>query len=140
MVLMVFFSSRISPFTSTVILRDKIAAGHGRGDFGDVSDLAGEVAGHGVDRVGEILPGSGDAGHVGLAAEPAFGSHFAGHARHFAGEPVELVDHRVDGFFQQQNFAADVDRDLLRKVAVGDGGRDFGDVSHLAGEVARPWS
>ena len=38
-VLMVFFSSRISPFTSTVILRDKIAAGHSRRHFGDVAHL-----------------------------------------------------------------------------------------------------
>src|SRR5262249_28776954 len=48
---------------------------------------------------------------------------------------VQLVDHGVDCFFQKQNFAADVDRDLLGQVAVGDGGGDFSDVSHLAGEV-----
>ena len=71
-----------------------------------------------------------------LAAKPAFGTHFAGHARHFAGERVQLVHHRVDGFFQQQNFAADVHRDLLGQVAAGDGRRHFGDVSHLAGQVA----
>ena len=34
--------------------------------------------------VGEILPGSGDAAHVGLAAQLAFGADFARHARHFA--------------------------------------------------------
>ena len=33
-----------------------------------------------------------------------------------------------------------VDGDLLRQVAVGDGGRDLGDVAHLVGQVARPWS
>ena len=36
--------------------------------------------------VGQILPGAGDAGHVRLAAQLAFGADFAGHARHFAGE------------------------------------------------------
>jgi len=36
MVLRVSFSSRISPFTSTVILRDKITAGYGSRHFGDV--------------------------------------------------------------------------------------------------------
>ncbi len=117
-------------------LARQIAAGHGRRHFGDVAHLAGQVAGHGVHGVGEILPRSGDAGHVGLAAESAFGSDFAGHARHFAGERVELVHHGVDGFFQQQNFAADVHRDLLRQVAVGDGRGHFGDVAHLAGQVA----
>ena len=115
MVLMVFLSSRISPFTSTVILRLKIAAGHGRRHFGDISYLRRKVAGHRIDRVRQVLPGTGDAGHVGLTAESSFGSHFAGHARHFAGEPVQLVHHRVDGFFQQQNFAAHVHGDLLWK-------------------------
>ena len=117
-------------------LARQVAAGHGRRDFGDVSHLAGQVAGHRVDGVGEILPRSGDAGHVGLSAQSAFGADFAGHARHFAGERVQLVHHRVDGFFEQQNFAADVHRDFLRQVAAGDGGGHFGDVSHLAGQVA----
>ena len=117
-------------------LARQIAAGHGRRNFGDVSDLAGKVAGHRVDGVGEILPRSGDARDVGLTAEAAFGSDFAGHARDFAGEPVELVHHRVERFFELENFAAHVDRDLARQVAAGDGGRDFGDVSHLASQVA----
>ncbi len=117
-------------------LARQVAAGHGRGHFGDVAHLAGQVAGHGVDRVGQVLPGAGHAGHVGLAAQPAFGADFARHARHFAGEAVELVHHRVEGFFELQNFAAHVDGDLARQVAAGDGGGDFGDVAHLAGQVA----
>ena len=44
MVLMVFLSSRISPFTSTVILRDQVAARDGRRDLRDVAHLRGEVA------------------------------------------------------------------------------------------------
>ena len=117
-------------------LARQVAAGHGGGDFGDVADLGGEVAGHGVDGVGEVLPGAGDAGHVGLAAEPAFGADFAGHAGDFAGEGVELVHHGVDGFLELEDFAADVDGDFLREVAAGDGGGHFGDVADLAGEVA----
>jgi hypothetical protein len=35
------------------------------------------------------------------------------------------------------NFAAYVDGDFLRQVAAGDGGRHFGDVADLRGEVAR---
>ena len=85
-------------------LAAQVAAGHGRCDFGNVSHLRRQVAGHRVYRVGQILPRSGHAGHVGLAAKPAFRSHFAGHARHFAGEPVELVHHGVQRFFELQEF------------------------------------
>src|ERR1700684_1072518 len=128
MVLMVFFSSKISPFTATVILRPRspratavvtsamlrtcavrlpameltlsvrsfqvpatpgtlacppsrpsvptsratrvtrdlarqVAAGGGGGDFRDVAHLCCQVAGHGVDGVGQILPGAGNARH-----------------------------------------------------------------------------
>ena len=87
-VLMVFFSSRISPFTSTVILRDKSPRATAVVTSAMLRTCAGQVSGHRVDRVGQVLPGAGHAGHVGLAAQPAFGSHFARHARHFAGEPV----------------------------------------------------
>ena len=117
-------------------LARQVAARHRGGDFGDVADLGGQVAGHRVDVVGEVLPGAGDAGHVGLAAEPAFGADFARHARHFAGEAVELVDHRVQRFLQLKDFAAHVDGDLARQVAAGDRGRDFGDVADLGGQVA----
>ena len=50
-------------------------------------------AGHDVHVVGEIFPYAGDAFHVGLAAELAFGTHFAGHAGHFGGERAELIHH-----------------------------------------------
>ena len=113
----------------------QVAVGHGGRDVGDVADLAGEVRGHRVDVVGEVLPGAGHAGHLGLAAELAFGADFAGHAADFAGEAVELVDHRVDGVLQLENLAAHGDGDLLRKVAVGDGRGHVGDVAHLRGEV-----
>ena len=51
-------------------------------------------------------------GHLRLAAELAFRADFARHARHFGGEGVELVHHRVDGVLQFQDFALHVDRDL----------------------------
>ena len=91
----------------------EVAAGHGGGDFGDVADLAGEVSGHGVDRVGEVLPGAGDAGDVGLTAETAFATDFARDASDFGGEGTELLDHGVECFFELKNFAADVDGDLF---------------------------
>ena len=103
---MVFFSSRISPFTSTVIFLRQVAIGHGGRHVRDVAHLGRQVAGHEVDGVGEILPGARDAFHVGLAAEFAFGADFAGHARHFRGERPQLIDHRVDGVLQLEDFAA----------------------------------
>src|SRR5206468_161630 len=36
----------------------EVALGHGRGDLGDIADLAGQVGGHVVHRVGEVLPGA----------------------------------------------------------------------------------
>src|SRR6202030_1352473 len=106
-------------------LRGEVAAGDRGGDVGDVADLGGQVAGHEVDVVGEVFPGSGDAGHLRLAAELAFGADFTGDARDFRRERAELIHHRVDGFFQLQDFAADVDRDFLGQVAVRHRDGDF---------------
>ncbi len=81
---MVFLSSRISPFTSTVILRRQIAAGHRRGHFGDVTHLTGQVRRHRVDGVGQDLSTyRATPGTMRLAAQLAFGAHLARHARHF---------------------------------------------------------
>ena len=63
------------------------------------------------------------AGHLGLAAELAFGADLAGDAGDLVGEAAQLVDHRVDRVLQLEQLAPDVDGDLLREVAVGDGGR-----------------
>src|SRR5262249_49390077 len=115
-----------------------VGGGVGEGDggrrVGDIARLGGQVRGHRVDAVGEVLPGAGDAEHVGLAAEPAFGADLTGDACHFRGERIELVDHRVDGLFELQDFARHVHGDLLRQVAAGDGGRDLRDVAHLGGQ------
>ena len=89
-------------------------------------------AGHEVDVVGEVLPGAGDAGDLGLAAELALGADLARHARHLGGERVELVDHGVHGVLELEDLALDVDRDLARQVAARDRGGDVGDVAHLA--------
>ena len=117
-------------------LAGKITVGDSSRHFSDVSHLAGQVAGHEVHVIGKILPRTGDAGHAGLTAELAFRTHFAGHARHFAGERVQLVHHGVDGVFELENFALHVDRDLAGKVAAGHGRRHFGDVSYLRRQVA----
>src|SRR6187455_116520 len=64
-------------------LAGQVAAGDCRGHLGDVADLVGEVAGHGVDVVGQVLPGTGHARHDSLAAQLAFGADFACYARDF---------------------------------------------------------
>ena len=106
MVLMVSFSCRISPDDVDRDLLRQVALRHRGRHFGDVAHLAGQVRGHRVDAVGQVLPGAGDAAHHRLAAELAFGADFAGHARHFRGKRVELVDRGVDGFLELKNFAA----------------------------------
>ena len=135
-VLMVSFSCRISPRHVDGDLLRQVAAGDGGRDFGDVAHLGGQVAGHEVDVVGQVFPGAGDARHLRLAAELAFGADFARDARHFRGETVELIHHRVDGVFEFENFAAHVDGDLARQVAARHRGRHLRDVADLVGQVA----
>jgi hypothetical protein len=84
-----------------------------------------------------VLPCAADARHDGLAPKLPFRAHLAGHARHLAGEGVELVDHRIDGVLELEDLAAHVHGDLARQVAASHGRRHFGDVAHLGGEVAR---
>src|SRR5207244_2038676 len=52
----------------------QVAIGHGGGDRGDVTDLAGEVRGHRIHVIGEVLPGTGHAAYNGLAAKLSFGT------------------------------------------------------------------
>src|SRR5205807_140863 len=93
-------------------LAGEVATRHGRGHLSVVAHLCRQIAGHEVDRVGEIFPGTGDPRHVCLAAEPAFGADFARHARYFTGERTQLIDHRVDCLFELEDFATHIDRDL----------------------------
>src|SRR5439155_25219577 len=85
--------------------------------------------------VGQIGPRAADARDLRLPSEFALRAHFACDASHFRGKRIELVDHRVDGVFQLQDFALHVDSDLFGQVAARDGRRDLGDVAHLTGEV-----
>ena len=133
---MVFFSSKNFALHVHGNLARQVTARDGGRHFGDVAHLSSQVAGHRIHAVGQVFPGAGDARHVGLAAETAFGAHFSRHAGHFAGETIELVHHRVERFLQLKDFAAHVDGDLARQVAVGDCRRHLGDVAHLTGQVA----
>ena len=116
--------------------RGQVALGHGRGHLGDVSDLVGQIAGHGVDRIRQVFPHAGHALHLRLAAQLAFGADFASHARHFSCERAELVHHGVDGVLQLQNFALRVHRDSRGQIAFGHGRGHAGDVAYLIGQVA----
>ena len=136
MVLSVSLSCRISPRTSTVILLGEVTGGDCGCYLSDVANLAGKVAGHEVYVVGKIFPRTTDARHLRLTAQLAFCSHFAGHARHFAGKCIELIDHRVDGVFEFENFAFHVHGDFARQIAASNGGGYLGNVAHLGGQVA----
>ena len=118
-------------------LLGEVALGDRGRHLGDVADLAGQVTGHQVHAVGKVGPGAANAFHLRLAAELAFRTHFAGNASHFGRERVELVHHDVDGVLEFEDFALHVDGDLLGKVAARHGGRHFGDVADLTGEVGR---
>ncbi len=137
MILMVFFSSRISPRTSTVILRGEIARGYSRGYFGDVADLSREITSHRVDGIGKILPHSAYAFDLGLASEFTVGTHFARHARYFAREGIKLIHHGVDGVLQLENLSPNVHSDFRREVAFRDSRGNTCNVTNLVGEVAR---
>src|SRR5205807_2240022 len=97
--------------------------------------LGGQVAGHVVDVVRQVLPNTGDAGHLGLAAELTFRTDLARHPGDLPGEGVQLVDHGVDGVLEFEDFALDFDGDLLGQVAFLHGGGDLGDVAHLSRKV-----
>src|SRR5206468_2921013 len=117
-------------------LLGQLATGDGRGDLSDIAYLTREVAGHRVDIVGEVFPGPGRPLHVGLAAQPALGTHLARYARDFRGEGVQLIHHDIDRVLQLEDLALHVDGDLFRQVSSGHRGRDLGDIAHLGGQVA----
>ena len=81
------------------------------------------------------LPRPGDAGHLGLTAEPALGADLARDARHLGRERPQLIDHRVDRVLHVEHFATHVGGDLAGEVAVGDGRGHLGDVAYLVGQV-----
>src|SRR5690606_33772273 len=111
----------------------QVAESHGGGHFGDVTHLAGKVRGHRVHVVGEVLPGAADAFHLRLTAKAAFGADFAGDARHFGGERVELIVPPLRSAYLLEDLALHVDGNLLRQVPARHSSGDFGDVAHLAG-------
>ena len=140
---MVSFSSRNSPFTSTVIFLDKSPLATAVVTVAMLRTWPVRLPAIGVHVVGQVFPGAGDALDLGLAAQLAFGADFAGHARHFRGERAELIDHPVDGLGGAQEFALqrpviDFQRHRLRQIALGHGADDAGSFAGRMHQVARP--
>ena len=134
-VLMVSLSCRISPRTSTVIFLERSPLATAIVTSAMLRTWPGQVRRHRVDVVGQVFPGAGHAGDLRLAAQLALGADLARHAGHFRGEGAQLLDHRVHGFLELKDLALDVDGDLAREVALGDGRRHVGDIADLAGQV-----
>ncbi|MGX1515896.1 hypothetical protein RKD44_007184 [Streptomyces collinus] len=120
-----------------VDLLRQVALGHRGRHEGDVAHLVGEVVGHRVDVVGQVLPGAGDVRHVRLAAQSPVGADLPGDPGDLVGERRQRVHHGVDHVGQRRDLALGVDGDPLRQVAAGDRGGHLGDGAHLAGQVGR---
>ena len=94
------------------LLRE-VAVCHGSRYLCDVAYLAGQIARHEVDVVGQVLPRSGNACHLRLPAEFPFRSHFTSNTRYLRSKGAKLIDHRVDGVLEFQDFTLHIDGDLL---------------------------
>ena len=84
-----------------------------RGHVRDISHLPGQVAGHRIHAVGQILPRARNAAHIRLAAKFSFASDLTGDTSHFRRKRTQLIDHGIDRIFELQYFAAHIDRDLF---------------------------
>ncbi|NNU44322.1 hypothetical protein HK415_15865 [Ramlibacter sp. B156] len=121
-------------------LLGQVAVGDRDGHVGDVAHLRREVAGHLVHRVGEVFPHARHALHLGLAAQLAFGAHFARHPRHLRGEHGQLLDHRVHQLGGAQELALEVPTVHLKlhrlaQVALGHRADGAGDVGRRPHQV-----
>ena len=100
----------------------------------------GEVRGHQVDGLGEVLPRTGDALDVGLPAELSFRADLARDARDFRRERRELRDHRVHGLrgaeeLALERTAVELDGHRPREVALRDRADDARDLVGRLHEV-----
>src|SRR5438034_784741 len=135
-VLIVFFSSRISPFTSTVIFFE-------RSPFATAVVTAAMLRTWAVRLPAMRFTLSVKSFHVPATprtsacppSSPALPSSRPP-PRSPPRRSSDLVHHRVDRVLQLEDLALHVHRDLLREVAVRDGRRHRRDVAHLVGQVA----
>ncbi len=124
------------PSQSTVIFLRQVAPGHGGGHLGDVADLAGQVAGHARSTLSvrsfQVPPTPSTCAWPPRRPSVA---DFAGDAGTSGAKRVQLIDHRVDGVLELEDFAAHLDGDLRGRSPARDRGGHLGDVAHLAGQV-----
>ena len=85
-VLIVSFSSRISPLASTVIFCDRSPLATAVVTWAMLRTWSVRFDGHAVDVLGQVAPGAGHALDLGLAAELALGADLARDARDLVGE------------------------------------------------------
>src|SRR5207245_2846652 len=123
----VSLSSRISPLASTVIFCDRsplatavvtIAvwqSGVERWPEGRVT-----VGGEEVHVLGEVLPGAGDGGDLGLPAELPLDADLARDGGDLLREQAEVAGHVVDGVGERGDLSLGLEDELLRQIAVGD--------------------
>src|SRR5205809_327897 len=151
MVLIVFLSSRISPFTSTVIFFNRsplatavVTAAMLRTWPVRLLAIRFTLSVRSFQRSEERRAGTGRrcrrsapaSSATRVTAGPSLGAHLARHARLLRGERPQLIHHGVDRVLELEQLALHVHRDLLGEVAVGHRGGHGGDVAYLAGEVA----
>src|SRR5262249_47086674 len=101
----------------------------------DVADLVGQVGGHQVHVVGQVLPDPGDAFHLCLAPQLALGTHLARNPRDLGGEGVELVDHDVDRVLKGVDLSSALAPHLPGKTPFAYAPRFLSDVADLVGQV-----
>src|SRR5207253_104467 len=114
----------------------QVTVGDRRGHLRHVAQLDGQIAGHRVDVVGQVLPRAGDALDLGLPAKLALRPDLARHPRHLRRFPTRLSSDLVDDVLDLENLAPDVYGDLLRQVAVGDRRGHLRHVAQLDGQIA----
>ena len=129
---MVFLSSRISPFTSTVIFLDKSPRATAVVTSAMLRTWPVRLVAIALTLSVRSFQVPATPFTLRLAAELAFGADLARHAGHFRGEAVELLDHRVHDLADAQELAAqraavDLDRHALGEVALGDRADHAGD-------------
>src|ERR1041384_5833540 len=112
MVLIVSLSWRISPRTSTAILRDKSPRATAVVTSAMLRTWA--VRLEAIEFTESVksfqVPATPETSA--WAPEPPLGPPLARHARHFGGERVELIHHGVDRVFEFENFALGVGGDF----------------------------
>ena len=106
MVLMVFLSSRISPLTSTVILRDRSPRATAVVTSAMLRTCAVRLPAMEFTLSVRSFQVPATPGTLAWPPKPALGADLACHAGHLAGKAVKLVDHGIDGVLQLQNLAA----------------------------------